>query len=103
MLSRYERSLAPLPEFVSADVRGGETEVNLRTKDGRELRSVAKCSKKDAYVRSVGLNCALDGLLFEASKPVTTAEYVFNMDPSTYTQMHLNLEPNTQDLKLKGF
>jgi hypothetical protein len=83
MLSRYERSLAPLPEFVSADVRGGETEVTLRTKDGRELRSVAKCSKKDAYVRSVGLNFALDGLLFEVTKPVEC--FVIN-NPGVFPQ-----------------
>lgn len=93
MLSRYERALAPLPEFVTADVRGGETEVSLRTKEGRELKSVAKCSKKDIYVRSVGLNTALDGLVYEATKPVTTVEYVFNADPNNFTQLSLNLAP----------
>jgi hypothetical protein len=74
LLSRYERSLAPLPAFVQPDVRGGETEVCLRTKDGLEVKSVAKCSKKDVYVRSVGLNSALDGLLKETvnSPTVTT-------------------------------
>ena len=98
MLSRYERALAPLPDFVTADVRGGETEVSLRTKDGRELTSVAKCSKKDIYVRSVGLNTALDGLLFEATKLVTAFPeqvYVFNTVPGEYSQMTLSLAPET--------
>ena len=98
VLSRYERALAPLPDFVTADVRGGETEVSLRTKDGRELTSVAKCSKKDIYVRSVGLNTALDGLLFEATKTVTASPeqvYVFNTVPGEYNQMTLSLAPET--------
>ena len=90
MLSRYERSLAPLPDFVTADVRGGETEVSLRTKSGKELTSVAKCSKKDIYVRSVGLNTALDGLLFEATKPVEC--FVVN---NTGVFPQLNLAPET--------
>jgi len=90
LLSRYERSLAPLPNFVTPDVRGGETEVCIRTKDGRELRSVAKCSKKDVYVRSVGLNTALDGLVTEAVKP-TTFNTDFNTDPCAYKQMGFNL------------
>jgi len=90
MLSRYERSLAPLPDFVTADVRGGETEVSLRAKDGRELKSVAKCSKKDIYVRSVGLNIALDGLVFEATKPV---ECFVVTNPGVFTQLNLNLTP----------
>lgn len=93
MLSRYERALAPLTDFVTVDVRGGETEVSIRTKAGQELTSVAKCSKKDVYVRSVGLNAALDGLLFEATKPVTAVEYVFNADPNNFTQLSLNLAP----------
>lgn len=63
VLSRYDRALAPLPEFVVVDVRGGETEVSVRMKSGREFVYVAKCSKKDIYVRSVGLNAALDGVL----------------------------------------
>ena len=73
VLSRYERSLTPLPDFVSVDVRGGETEVSLRTKEGRELKSVAKCSKKDVYVRSIGLNTALDQLLIASIKETLPA------------------------------
>jgi hypothetical protein len=45
-----------------ADVRGGETEVSIRTADGKEFTATAKCSKKDIYVRAVGLNTALDTL-----------------------------------------
>jgi hypothetical protein len=96
VLSRYERSLSPLPEFVTVDQHGGETEVTLRTKDGRELRSIAKCSKKDAYVRSIGLNFALDGLLFEATKPsvpatVTTGGTVLIATPEGF---YLNSDGN---------
>jgi hypothetical protein len=94
VLSRYERALAPLPDFVTADVRGGETEVSLRTKEGRELTAVAKCSKKDIYVRSVGLNTALDGLVFEATKPTVVISQ-FVTDPCAYTQMTINLAPET--------
>lgn len=98
VLSRYERALAPLPDFVTADVRGGETEVSLRTKEGRELTAVAKCSKKDIYVRSVGLNTALDGLVYEATKPAPSSPeqvYVFNSHPTSFTQMTLSLAPET--------
>jgi hypothetical protein len=88
-MSRYERSLAPLPDFVKADVRGGETEVCIRTPFGFEFKSVAKCSKKDVYVRSVGLNNALDELLKESLKApkVTTVK----IDPPSFTQLNLNL------------
>lgn len=80
MLSRYERSLTPLPDFVSVDVRGGETEVSIRTNSGVEIKAVAKCSKKDIYVRSVGLNSALDRLLIASIKetlpPTATGFFV---------------------------
>lgn len=92
LLSRYERALAPLPSFVTADVRGGETEVSLRTKEGRELTSVAKCSKKDIYVRSVGLNTALDGLLFEATKPVEVK--TLGPNPNVLTQTGFSIRPD---------
>ena len=90
MLSRYERSLAPLPDFVTADVRGGETVVSVRTPFGFEFTSVAKCSKKDVYVRSVGLNNALDGILKESltAPTVTTV----NVDPAAFTQLNLSVD-----------
>lgn len=94
LMSRYERSLAPLPDYVKPDVRGGETVVSVRNRFGLEFTSVAKCSKKDVYVRSVGLNNALDGILKESltAPTVTTVK----VDPAAFTQLNLNLNVPVQ-------
>lgn len=63
LLTEYERTLAPLPDFVKPDCKGGETEVSVTSRSGVDYHGVAKCSKKDAFNRKVGVSQAIADLL----------------------------------------
>jgi len=72
LLTDYERSLAPLPDFVKAHEKGGLTIVNVTTPNGGEFEGQSNCSKKDVWVRKDGLNRALGKVFVQiaVTKPV---------------------------------
>jgi len=67
-LTKYERSLSELPGHVQLEGKGGVTSIELTTKDGKNLASLAECSKKDGYNRKLGISIALGRILNEANQ-----------------------------------
>jgi hypothetical protein len=63
LLTEYERSLSHLPDFIQPDCKGGETEVSITSKAGEDFVGVAKCSKKDAFNRKIGVSQAISAIL----------------------------------------
>lgn len=63
LLTEYDRSLLPLPDFVKPDSKGGETEVFITSRAGTNYIGVAYCSKKDAFNRKVGVAHAICSIL----------------------------------------
>lgn len=62
LMTKYERTLAPLPDFVKADEKGGETEICVISPKGTEFKGRTICSKKEAFNRKEGVKYALADL-----------------------------------------
>ena len=63
LLTEYDRSMSPLPDFVKPDSKGGETEVFITSRAGANYIGVAYCSKKDVFNRKVGVAHAISSIL----------------------------------------
>jgi hypothetical protein len=65
-LTKYERSLSQLPDYVKMHEKGGITEVTvtIHNRSGnKDFKSVAECSKKEAYNRHRGVEIAIGRIL----------------------------------------
>lgn len=58
-LTKYEKSISALPDYVTMTATGGYTTVTVTTPDGITTQGIAKCSKYELYEKQVGVYLAL--------------------------------------------
>jgi len=65
LLTKHEHTLSQLDK-VPVDAKGGVTEIELTTKNGKTITGIAECSKKDGFNRKFGVIKALGRVLSDA-------------------------------------
>jgi len=68
LLTQYQRDLSAIPSFVTADPRGGVTEIRLTTTTGVDIVAESRCSKSEGYNKALGVKIALGRVLNEANQ-----------------------------------
>lgn len=65
LLTQYQRDLSAIPSFVTAEPRGGVTEIRLTTPSGVDIVAESRCSKNEGYNKALGVQIALGRALNE--------------------------------------
>lgn len=67
-LTKYERSISKLPDYVKMHEKGGTTEVTVTINGNKDFQSIAECSKKEAYNRRRGVEIAIGRILNDVNE-----------------------------------
>jgi len=73
-LTKYEKSISELPEYVTMTATGGITTITITTPNGITGSGQAKCSKCDLYNKKIGVKLALHNALVVVSGTTHTEE-----------------------------
>ena len=76
-LTKYERSLSALPEYVTMMATGGFTTVTVTNLDKVTTIGISKCNKHDLYEKRVGVYIALNEAMGISKSTVEQLEFPF--------------------------
>ena len=63
-LTKHDRSISELPDYIVVDVAGVYTEIAVTPKDSETtFTALSECSKKDAYNRKRGVSIAIGRII----------------------------------------
>ena len=76
-LTKYERSISALPDYVTMLATGGYTTVTVTNPDNVTTQGISKCNKDDLFEKRVGVYIALDEALGKPNTEIKQLEFPF--------------------------
>lgn len=81
-LTKYERSISALPDYVTMLATGGYTTVTVTNPGKITTQGVSKCNKQDLYEKRVGVYIALNEALGKPKHKLEQLEFPFVYSPN---------------------